>query len=332
MEFQQQERVRRVAPVERRFKDQFEIEVGGGGPAGARLLRGGLEVDAQGVVGARRRQQINGEVDVRAVGPRRINGDCRELQPGVEGSPVPRVARENHVQLRMSGEPHLLRLAQQVMPKVSGNRRRTRRAGGEFPFADQGCVGDVAAKPDVRIQQVRLDELEFPDVVGFEEKFASNVLQHECPLRLVGARDGPEEAPALQHHAVGFKIEVAKRPPVQAELRRVEEQARPGHRVRALQLESFTDDAVIPAQSQLAELEFPSVGAELIFNPSSQPVRQSHVIEEQAKDNDDQQDKEDRDPAPFERGEKDPPAQRAGRFRRLCFGILRRAHRLQAIR
>ena len=176
------------------------------------------------------------------------------------------------------------------------------------------------------VQHVRLDEFEFPDIVWLEEKFARDLFQHERARRLVGARDGPQETSAFQHHAVGCEVAVAQRPPVQAELGGLEKEAGPGQRVRAMHLEPFGDDAAVPAQPQLAEFDLPAVGAELCFHPSLQPVRQTDVIEEQAEDDDGEDEEQEGDAAPLERGEEGPPAQGARTLRRP--GCFARAGRL----
>jgi hypothetical protein len=98
---------------------------------------------------------------------------------------------------------------------------------------------------------------------------------------------------------------------------------RPVQRIGPLQLEILGHDAVIPAQPEPAELDLPATRAELLHNALFQPVGQADVIEEKAKNDDHQHEKQHRDAAPFEGGENNAPAPAPGRLR---YGFLRRGH------
>jgi hypothetical protein len=102
--------------------------------------------------------------------------------------------------------------------------------------------------------------------------------------------------------------------PIWAEFGATQKQERAGEVIRAMQLEILGHDSVIPPQPQPAEFDVPTLFRELPFQPGFHPVRKPDVIQEQAQDQDDEDQQEKRDSAPFESGEEDSQAARADFF------------------
>src|SRR5690242_19565853 len=91
--------------------------------------------------------------------------------------------------------------------------------------------------------------------------------------------------------------------------------------IRALQFESVRDNAVIPAETQAAKLQVPTEVMKLLLNPTFHPGGQPDIVQKDAKHDECEEQKKNRDATPFEGGKENAPAPAADRFVSRLFVI-----------
>src|SRR4029450_2167607 len=93
-------------------------------------------------------------------------------------------------------------------------------------------------------------------------------------------REGKNHPPAHQFYGVHIQAQSSKRGVIQMALCFVHEQMRTAELIRALQMEIFGEDAATQAQTDAAEIDVPSLGAQFLDETFFDKARQTNFVQE----------------------------------------------------
>ena len=140
---------------------------------------------------------------------------------------------------------------------VSANwrRRSAPGAGGrgllcleQLPFTNGGRVGHRAGQLDLGAGKTGSEMIQRPFVAGQKAKLGLDVVHGQLARRLVGFREGPDQAAPAQHERINLKLKASEGVVVEPQLDLGDRQFRAERLVGAPEADVLRDDAVVPAR------------------------------------------------------------------------------------
>jgi len=168
-------------------------------------------------------------------------------------------------------------------------------------------MGDRAAELHLRAKKPGAQRGEFPSIVGFEMQLASDPIENQRAPRLVGRFERKNKTPPEQFRAVHFQSESSESGVIQMALRFVHEQVWTTELIRLLEVKIFSHNPAAPAQTDAAEINLPSFGAQLRHETFFDKLRQTHLVQKEARNHDEQNDQQADGAGPAKKATGPPP-------------------------
>ena len=103
-------------------------------------------------------------------------------------------------------------------PVAPGAGRRGLLGLEQLPFANGGGIGDRAGQLDLRAGKAGGEMIERPFVAGQEAQVGLDILDGQLPRRLIGFRDGPDQAALAQHERINLELQPGEGAVIEAQL------------------------------------------------------------------------------------------------------------------